>query len=241
MGLVIRNAVGTAAGLLLAPITGTISAIRRARMFHPDGVVYEASVMPVQEPADLSRAGKRLQGRAIVRLSSAWWKGDKEWIDALGLAVRFDHDQDLLFATIRFPWTTPLAPLTTHVHSFLWNHYHAVSPFDVAGLGRVKLRLRSPRIANLDENVPRSMHLAQMAEAGHAAWILQARRMDLPLLHRFWEPIARVVLERPIDVDQAALRFSPFNDGAGYRPVGFVHKLRVATYAASQGARPRYA
>jgi hypothetical protein len=34
-------------------------------------------------------------------------------------------DTDLLLATIRFPSTTPFAPLATDVRSFVWNHYHA--------------------------------------------------------------------------------------------------------------------
>ena len=84
---------------------------------------------------------RRLEGAALIRLSTAWWRGGKEWIDALGLAMRLgrepsveahEGDQDLLFATIRRPWTTLLAPLTTEQHDFLANDYYAVSPFDVA-------------------------------------------------------------------------------------------------------------
>ena len=29
----------------------------------------------------------------------------------------------------------PFAPLVTHFRSFLWNHYHAVSPFELPGMG----------------------------------------------------------------------------------------------------------
>jgi hypothetical protein len=209
-------------------------------MFHPDGIVHAAHVDVVDTAAaDLRSAGKRLQGHAIVRLSSAWWRGAKEWIDVLGLAVRFDHGQDLLFATVRFPWTVALAPMTTHVHSFLWNHYHAVSPFEVAGVGRVKLRLRSPRLMNTTGH-SRAEHLATAVEAGQAVWHLEARRLSVPRLYREWEPFARLSLAQTAAVDQAALRFSPFFAGAGFAPVGFVHALRRATYAASQRARPLY-
>jgi hypothetical protein len=237
-------------GALMAPITGLVSNLRQARMFHPDGVVYLARVEPIETAAvDLREVAGRLSGRAVVRLSSAWWRGGKEWMDVLGLALRFvrpNHtasalpeagDQDLLLATIRFPWTTPLAPLATRVSSFLWNDFHAVSPFAVEGLGRVKLRLRSPKIAN-GRGQSRAEHLAGVVAANAAVYELQARRLERPVHRRSWEGFAKVVLERPIDVDQAALRFSPFLDGRGVRPVGFVHHLRLATYAASQRARP---
>jgi hypothetical protein len=55
---------------------------------------------------------------------------------------------------------------------------------------------------------------------------------------RRWQPLLDVRLLAPVDVDQSALRFSPFNDAAGLRPTGFVHAIRVAAYASSQRARP---
>lgn len=216
-------------------------------MFHPDGVVYEAEVVAQGGAPDLRAIGERLAGSALARLSSAWWRG-KDWPDVLGFALRFRSpdsqplapsvlDQDLLLATIRFPWTTPFAPLTTRFRSFLWNHYHAVSPFEVAPAGRVKLRLRSPRLENSGE-LSRGEHLRQAVAEGRARWILEARRMQRFALLRSWEPVAEVRLIRPVEIDQAALRFSAFRSGRGLEPVGFVHYLRVAAYAASQRARP---
>lgn len=248
--MLVREHFGNVCGDLLSPVTGFISRIRHARMFHPDGVVYGARVEVIEgAPADLRRLASSLEGSALVRLSSAWWRGGKEWPDVLGMAMRFmpspessddgdDDTQDLLFATVRFPWTTPFAPLATRVSTFAWNHFHAVSPFAVAGVGRVKLRLRSPRLANRDGE-SRTAHLANLVAVGDAVYELQVRRLDRSLLRRRWTSFARIVLERPVDVDQAALRFSPFRSGRGIRPVGFVHNLRRGTYAASQAARPR--
>src|SRR4051812_4127607 len=109
---------GKWAGDVMSPITAFISWLRQARMFHPDGVVYGARVESVASSADdLHELAERLAGPAIVRLSSAWWRGGKEWLDVLGMAIRFvepneetsvlphARDQDLLLATIRFPWT----------------------------------------------------------------------------------------------------------------------------------------
>jgi hypothetical protein len=152
----IAEQLGKLGGWALAPVTGAVAALRRSRMFHPDGVVVRAEVEPVAQSGNLRKLAARLQGPALARLSSAWWKGRKEWPDDLGFALRFRSstaisedpepgDQDLLFATIQSPWTTVLAALTTHVHDFLDNDYFAVSPFWVEGVGSLKWRLRSSR------------------------------------------------------------------------------------------------
>ncbi|WP_394842099.1 hypothetical protein LZC95_34105 [Pendulispora brunnea] len=238
---------GDVGGLLLAPVTAAISRIRHARMFHPDGRMYRASVRPCAVTPELDRLAERLQGPAIVRLSSAWWRGEKQWRDALGMAVRFvreaqsttepkGDDQDLLLATIRFPLTLPFAPFATNVKSYLWNHFHGVSPFESDGVGRVKIRARSPRLRN-DRDVSREDHLAWAVAARQAVYTLEARKLDRPVWRRRWEPIAELRLEQPIELDQSALRFSPFRSGRGLEPVGFVHHLRIAAYAASQRAR----
>jgi hypothetical protein len=229
---------GAVAGWLLAPLTGTLSLLRRARMFHPEGAVHRARVEAILGPFAL--LGRRLEGPALARLSTAWWRGGKEWLDALGIGLRFGKDpgataqagdQDLLFATIRYPWTTPFAPFTTEQHDFLANDYYAVSPFDVAGVGRAKLRLVSSRPRKLSAR-NRGDRLAEAVERGEAFLQLELQT------EKSWEPVARIVLLEPAQVDQARLRFSPFRDGKGMTPRGFVHGLRRATYLLSQLARP---
>lgn len=230
-------------GALLAPITAATSGAREARTFHPDGVVYDVKVKSAAHEPELQELADRLGGSAMLRLSSALWRADHEWPDVLGAALRFGDGaatQDLLLATIRFPWTMPFAPFATNYRSFLWNHYHAVSPFSVDGVGMVKLRLRSPRLGN-HSSATRSEHLQIAASAGDAYYELQLRRLDVPAWSRRWEPVAGLTLREPLDVDQARLRFSPFRAGAGIRPRGFVHSLRFAAYAASQHARPEHA
>src|SRR5262245_6871606 len=133
---------GRTLGLLLAPV----SLARRARMFHTEGVLYRAEAV-ARSP---SPAAQRLEGPALLRFSGAWWRR-RQWPDVLGIAVRFcasasasagtgaepcaetaPGDQDLIFATVRRPWTAPLAPLSTRVHDYLANDYYGVSPFLVA-------------------------------------------------------------------------------------------------------------
>jgi hypothetical protein len=232
---------GALAGWLLAPVTGTLSLLRRARMFHPEGTVYRARVDALAGP--LPGLARRLEGPALIRLSTAWWRGGAEWMDVLGVALRLGRepsaeakrgDQDLLFATIRHPWTMPFAPLTTEQHDFLANDYYAVSPFDVAGVGRTKLRLVSSRPRRL-RGRDRGARLADAVERSDA-WF----RLELRIENR-WVQVAQVTLLEKAVVDQERLRFSPFRDGKGLRPRGFVHGLRRATYLLSQLARPSHA
>ncbi len=233
-------------GQLLAPLTGALSRARNARMFHPDGVVYRGECTALIENGPLAPLAQSLSGEVLLRFSSALWRSPREWPDVLGAAVRWldrgepgQGEQDLLLATVRFPWTTPLAPLGTDFRSFLWNHYHAVSPFEAPGAGRVKLRLRSPRLHNGSE-LSRAQHLEQAVMQGRATFELQLRLLSRSALSRQWLSLARIALTASVEVDQAALRFSPFNDGRELRPVGFVHALRVGAYGASQRARPAH-
>lgn len=234
---------GEAVGRLLAPLTGVVSAARHARMFHPHGRVYRADVTPVA--GTLADVGRRLAGPALVRLSTAWWKGGRELPDALGIAMRFrasdavsaepePGDQDLLLATIRRPWRTPLSPLSTNVHDFLANDYYGVSPFEVAGVGRARLRAvprrDGRRIGSREER------LAQAVAEGRGVFTLELSQGGGD-----WIRLAEVKLLDAVPVDQEALRFSPFRSGRGIEPRGFVHAIRRATYASSQVARPAHA
>jgi len=238
------ESVGLKLGGALSPVVGWVARLRHARMFHPTGIVLRTEVTALERTGPLGQVARRLEGPALVRLSSAWWKGEKEWLDDLGCAVRFRSDpaitptpspgdQDLLFATIRQPITTLPAVLTTDVHDFLANDYYAVSPFHVAELGRVKWRLVSagPSLAGAS----RRERLLRAAEEGRARFRLEVRRTGAGA---GWQPVAELTLLEPVELDQAALRFSPFRVGRGIEPRGLVHAMRAWTYARSQAARP---
>src|SRR5690242_16193800 len=86
----LRETMGRAVGWLWAPIIAVAAAARHARMFHPHGIVVQARVTPAAAIDGASLAtrqlGDRLVGPAVLRLSSALWKGEGERMDALGLA-----------------------------------------------------------------------------------------------------------------------------------------------------------
>lgn len=239
----VRNLLGLVGGALLAPWTGLVSRARRGRMFHPTGTVFEAEVFGVADEPAARALAERLTGPALMRWSSAWWKR-REWPDVLGCAIRFTHlplqadardgDQDLLFATIRRPWTMLLAPLSTHFRDFLANDYYAVSPFEVAGLGRVEFRIRP--VAPSPSGRSRGERLFAAAKERAAVVVEYAPYRD-PLHFRDERPfraLVRIELREQAAIDQNTLRFDPFRADRGIVPVGFVQWLRRATYASGR-------
>lgn len=243
-----RELAGLGAGLLLAPLASFVSQRRRARVFHPVGRTFRAQIQAKPGlAAEWAELAARLSGPALARFSGALWRGNFEACDVLGVALRLRSskdtsaeltasDQDLLFATIVSPLTMPFAPFTTNAHDYLANKYWAVSPFEVGRPRHVKFRLSPLKgYARKARSEPRDQALASAVKRAHVPLQLEAR--DTFALG--WQSLATVWLTEPLDLDQEALRFSPFQNGRGLVPSGFVHSLRRATYAASQRARPR--
>ncbi len=210
-------------------------------MFHPTGHTFTGKIDAIVG-GSFDAIGARLDGRVLIRVSGALWKSEREQFDVLGIGLRVhrgagtmtespdDGDQDLLFATIRSPLTMALSPFTTDASNFL-SSYWAVSPFAAPPVGRVKLRLRP--IGHATIGATRIERLREAVRRGEAGWRLEARKtLTLP-----WHPVAVIHLEREAILDQAALAFDPFRTGADLTPVGLVHAIRRAVYAASQRAR----
>jgi hypothetical protein len=58
------------------------------------------------------------------------------------------------------------------------------------------------------------------------------------LLLQRWQPAMEITLdERLDDADGEALRFDPWHTGDDLVPAGFLNRLRLPAYAASQAAR----
>ncbi|WP_224243308.1 hypothetical protein [Hyalangium gracile] len=236
---------GRAVGALWGPVVRMGATLRHARLFHPDGITYRGEVKAVTGRDSLLPVAARLAGPALVRLSSALWRGQREWPDILGLAVRLRSeptvtelpspgDQDLLFATVRSPWTLGLAPLSTDTHDWLENDYYAVSPFQVAGLGRAKLRVVSSH-ADAPGHT-RVERLEAALQAGQARFTFEVMPRRGEGTGR-WHPLAELRLVEQVTLDPVTLRFWPYRNGRGITPAGFVHALRIPTYRQSQEGR----
>ncbi len=234
--------IGLVAGWALAPAAAAGSALRGARLFHPEGFVLRASVVAdaVEEP--LSSLAARLAGPALVRLSNAWWRHGREWPDVLGCAIRFGAGtdgapeaapgaQDLLLATISSPASLALGPLRTNPHDFLANVYRSAGPYRVHGVGRLEWRAL-PRQAGTGGRTRRE-RLEQAIADGRAVLGLEAR----PGRRAPWRRVAQIYLVERADVDPEQLRFRPHRSGRGIEPAGFVNALRIGAYRASQAAR----
>jgi hypothetical protein len=234
---------GIVLGRLIAPLFAATSKMRHGRTFHPRGDLVRAEVVPAADTPHRALAEK-LAGPALVRLSSALVRGAR-WPDVLGFAIRFGRDglspesgdQDLLFATIKRPWTMPFSPFTTKVHDYLANDYFAVSPFDTPSMPHAYFRLRpvtpSESEGNGRDAAARRALLEDAIRGGRAEFAIEIG----PKPFGPWSPLARVTLVELLTGDPPPLAFDPFRDGRGLRPSGFVHALRRGVYRASRRAR----
>lgn len=221
---------GLILGYILGIFTGLISFLRGARMFHPTGQLFEATVI-----------SQSLPGHALIRLSSAWWK-HREWKDALGMALRFtvrppngtqvtQSDQDLLFVTFPKWWMVVYAPLLTDHTNFLSNHYYAIGKFRHEG--QIKQFKIIPKNITIIKGTRQEKLLEAVLE-GEAVFLL----LEKELTATKWQKCAEIKITRTVHFDQERLRFNPFQNGQGITPVGFLQYLRLGSYRLSQFARP---
>ncbi len=223
---------GKACGYALGLLTASISYARRSRMFHPKGLLVEVEV---------SDATNTFPPFAMARLSSGWWK-EKEWPDALGIALRFSEepitgvhpkarDQDLLLVSFSSPLQLPIAPLLTRFKNFMSNDYFGVAPFEFRD-EVVKFKLAPKR--RVQRSGTRREKFLQDMSSGTAEFTLYKKALQA----ESWEPVADLKFGDVLNLDQEALRFFPFHAGLGIRPRGFLQYLRIGTYQLSQWARP---
>lgn len=238
----LTRTLGRVGSVALMPSMVFGSLARRSRLFHPNGICFDARVEPLASTGALQLLAHRLKGRALVRVSSSWWKNEREWPDLLGMAVRFVGNaspadpqskpiQDLLFITTRRLWRIPFALLTTNQHDFLDNHYFGGAPFLLPD-GTVS-ECRLAPTGESTAGASRRERLEQMVQQGHAAWRLEM----MPSGDGAWQPVVEIRLVERVEVDQDQLAFSPFNAASGIQPVGVVHALRSVAYPWSQRAR----
>ncbi|MBM7113527.1 hypothetical protein [Archangium primigenium] len=241
--------VGRTVGRLWEPPFKAVAAQRQARSLHAEGICLRAEVLPQLNEPGFQDVAARLAGPALVRLSTATWRGGKEWPDILGAAVRLlrepriteqahPGDQDLLFSTMRHMWTLLPAMFTTQVHDWLENDYFGIAPFEVDGGARLMLRLTTPR-RSAPARGTRVERLRHALTAGTALLTLEARSLEAGRPPT-WTPLADLFLREEVTLDPERLRFNPFLTGLGIRPTGFLHAMRPSAYRGSQEGRSEH-
>lgn len=218
-------------GYFLGIFTGTISYLRRSRIFHSRGEVFSARVLSLRSEII------KFHPYSTVRFSSALWKNG-EGQDVFGIAIRFsdqkgfsliprNKDQDLLFATFDSTWKILFSPFITQQDDYFANEYFAISPFKTKTLQNVYFKLipKGPKVLGKS----RKEKLINTIETGSSSLLLYMKEEK-----EEWRKFAEIVLEEKIDIDQETMRFDPFLAGLQINPIGFVHYLRIGSYKMSQ-------
>ena len=222
------------AGAAAAAVMGAASAVRRKRIFHPDGVAFDATLQVTGAGHGVALLDEAGRHDCIVRLSRG--VGFPSAVpDFLGLALRVpdahgpgDH-QDLLLVS------SGDRPVLRHalvpVRSFDHGRYSSLVPYEVGGR-KVVFGAR-----RLSADGPEPLQLDTLRERAAGDGIRFALELAEP--SGDWEPIGVVELGAAwSDEDGDALRFDPANTGGGIEPVGLVQTVRRLAYRASQAARP---
>lgn len=225
-------AVEATAGVAAAAVMGAASAVRRKRVFHPDGVGYHATFHVTGADHGALLLDEAGTHPAVVRLSRG--VGLPETLpDFLGLALRItdahgpgDHQDVLLVSSMSRPW---LRHALLPVRSFDHVRYSTLVPYRVGGrtvlFGARRLDDDAPpatQVSHLRDGVPPPRFALELAEPRGG-----------------WEPIGVLELGERLSPDEStALRFDPSHSGGGIEPIGVVQAVRRLAYRSSQAARP---
>jgi hypothetical protein len=216
-----------------ATIFGVLSAVRGARIFHPKGAAFAATVeiIPSGPAYGVPLLDSRAAHPAVVRLSRGAGLPEPA-PDVLGVAVRLTDvhgaglHQDLLLASSRE--RPGMRHLMVPAPGFAGRLFSSILLYTV-GQQRLLVGARAP-----DGDVRTIDEATAAAEAGG----LQFELLVAPVFGA-WRRVGTVAVQHRLP--QAAsdeLRFNPWNTGGGIMPVGPLQRLRRAAYPASQAGRP---
>ncbi|WNG46933.1 hypothetical protein F0U60_24490 [Archangium minus] len=242
----IQYGIGVFFGLvLLSWVFFLLSFLRRARFFHPSGVVYSARAYPATGLASVMgmEVARRLSGCALVRFSGGLFKqtGRNVKMDSLGLGLRFHGQpgpcsanapggQDLFMVSFQSFAVMARDIKATNPHDYLANTYWAITPYEVRGVGRVSLRITATGAGGVE--AARDERLAEAVRSGAVSLLLEMA----PWGTNDYQPLVILRPEHRVELEDE-LRLTPHVAGSGLQPIGFLQGLRVAPYAASHLAR----
>jgi hypothetical protein len=216
-----------------AAVFRMLSRLRSARSFHPDGVVFEATVDVDRPPPELSGVpllGQRGSHQAVVRLSRALGL-PRPVPDVHGFAIRFvdahgsGRHQDFLTVT------SLDGPFAHHILLPTGGFFSL--PFSSLLPLRLGSRIRLVGARPVTEAVRGEGSLGQLLETAQRRPV----RFELTLatLLGRWTAIGIVSLgDRVPQPDAERIRFNPWNTGGGIEPTGPFNGLRESAYRESQ-------
>lgn len=224
------------AGTATAGVFGALSALRRRRIFHPDGIAVEATLdisAKAATGAPLFDEGARR--RCITRFSRG--VGVPEALpDILGLAVRVldaggpGECQDFLFVTSgEAPFVrSALLP----ARGYADRHYSSLLPYRIG----TRTLLVGARPILTSGTSPRTFDdLAAALADARLRFVLEVAEPSGD-----WRTVGTLEFGRRLSQQEAeSLQFNVFNAGAGIEPIGLLNTLRRKAYAASQATRPK--
>lgn len=212
---------------------GALSKLRQARSFHPDGIVFEATVEIDRPSAELAGAPLLATAGAhpaIVRLSRGL--GLPEPLpDVLGLTVRFvnvhgpGRHQDFLM--VESLDGAPGHHVILPVRSFFDRPYSSIL------LYRIGSEIRLVGALQVTDPEPGATAFAELERtAGERA---VAFDLAVASLRGRWQAIGRIRLGERLALSEGErIRFNPWNTGGGIRPTGPLMGVRDAAYRGSQ-------
>ncbi|HVM10603.1 MAG TPA: hypothetical protein VM345_19240 [Acidimicrobiales bacterium] len=220
---------------------GAASFARRARVFHPDGAAFQATIeldggRPAVGACALTGPGRH---RAVIRLSKGIGLPGAT-PDILGFALRIldahgsGSHQDLLLVTSAAPAVG--RHLILPARDFGGGFYSSILPYrDGDDLLLFAIRPLWADGVDLDEmSSARFADVEEHLTAGRLRFELLAADLTGP-----WQPVGTIDVGRRLsEAEQEALRFNVFNTGESLRPAGVINAMRRSVYRASQTARP---
>jgi hypothetical protein len=207
-----------------ASVFAALSAVRRKRFFHPEGVTYVGTVRFTPTSLGLPFHG---EAQAHVRLSKgAGTPGS--FPDVLGLAIKFPElGQDLLLATSGDNVVT--RHLLLPASGFFSQPYSSVLPYELAN--RLVVFGAHATVDPRGHNPKDAAEIAAEVRQGTMRFELTVSAVG----ESGSETFGSLVLERVLPGD---ISFNPWNCRPPLRPAGPLNRLRLDTYKASQAARP---
>ncbi|MGE5636570.1 MAG: hypothetical protein ACM3UV_06495 [Nocardioidaceae bacterium] len=223
-------------GVSLGAVLASLSAVRRGKVVHPDGVVHDARLIVPGEAA-APRAARLLsqpgEHRAVVRFSRSLGL-PRPLPDLLGLSVRVldpygpgCHQDFLLVSSADLPI---LHHLFLPARDVQQRPFTSSLPYRAGGETFLVGALPdhgSPLPSGGDE--------FDRIEAAAATKQLRFHLAVASAWGRF-RPVAELGVGRRLPAELDALRFNPWNTGGGLEPAGALNRARDRAYRMSQAS-----